>query len=554
MVAATTTSFLLSQSRGVCSKLCSWIWIDFSISDSGFAFFVVVVRLYVWILCWFSIWFIPVLLFQFDLCLGVIPVTGYRLLLLFAMSSPAKLVVCPWPCLVDYTPKSVSTRSFAQATAASQSKVSKTFAQALSNSCNIPVSQLPKPCLKGEQISIKISENHYSTGVLDCQNVLYGRFTLPKGSTPVRELDLKARIFKFWKTNAPWSMASLGKGYYEFEFSSLDDLSAVRSVGSWNLSPGLLRMFSWTPDFNPFTMQQTTAQTWVRIHGLAREYWQPITLFEIAGALGNPLTLDEVTKKRTFGHFARVLIEVDLNSHLHDRILVERNGFDFYVDVEYENFCNSCQIFGHSVKNCKFQTPKASTSVPKNKTHYVAKPNTSSSEVEKVDEVLTLHTKSTPNNTGGCSKVVEEDPLITDMIRSKETVAIAPFSDVILLGCEKVVAEHMRDVVLLEETCEEVVPDSIPLRDLDYHQDDVLNPNIAHDLEILRPYLKGNDASASVPRVYTDEEEREAAINYLKNRSVAEEEPFIEVSNTKKKNVKKRHQVHITSARGRRLV
>jgi len=178
------------------------------------------------------------------------------------MSSPETQFVCPWPCLVEYTPKFVLTRSFAQVTTASQSKVSKTFAQALSNSCNIPASQLPKPCLKGEQISIKIFEDHYSTGVLDCQNVLYGRFTLPKGSTLVRELDLKARIFKFWKTHAPWSMASLGKGYFEFEFSSLDDLSA------WNLSPGLLRTFSWTPDFNPLTMQQTTAQTWVRIMGL----------------------------------------------------------------------------------------------------------------------------------------------------------------------------------------------------------------------------------------------------------------------------------------------
>jgi len=78
-------------------------------------------------------------------------------------------------------------------------------------------------------------------------------------------------------------MASLGKSYFEFVFSSLDDLSVVRSVGSWNLSSGLLRTFSWTLDFNPLTMQQTTAQTWVRVHGLVSEYWQPITLFECRG-------------------------------------------------------------------------------------------------------------------------------------------------------------------------------------------------------------------------------------------------------------------------------
>jgi hypothetical protein len=62
--------------------------------------------------------------------------------------------------------------------------------------------------------------------------------------------------------------------------------------------------------------------------------------------------------KRTFGHFFRVLIEVDLNSDFHERIFVERNAFDFYVDIVYEKlllFFNSCQIIGHSVK---YQSPK----------------------------------------------------------------------------------------------------------------------------------------------------------------------------------------------------
>ncbi|PNX84723.1 hypothetical protein L195_g040786, partial [Trifolium pratense] len=52
------------------------------------------------------------------------------------------------------------------------------------------------------------------------------------------------------------------------------------------------------------------------VHGFIRER-----------ALGIPLTLDEATMKRTFGHFAKVLIE----------------------------------IIGHFVKNCKYQTHKATT-------------------------------------------------------------------------------------------------------------------------------------------------------------------------------------------------
>ena len=42
------------------------------------------------------------------------------------------------------------------AQAQSSSTATKTFAQALSNSCNIPTSKLSKPCLKGEQCQSKL--------------------------------------------------------------------------------------------------------------------------------------------------------------------------------------------------------------------------------------------------------------------------------------------------------------------------------------------------------------------------------------------------------------
>ena len=129
-------------------------------------------------LIWYCIWFaaaavVVVVVRQYWFAVSTFDPFGWHLVtcdwlqivVAVFMSSPAMQFVCPWPCLVAFTPKSVSTRSFAQATVASQSKFSKMLAQALFNSCNIPASQLPKPILKGEQISIKISEDHYSAGV-----------------------------------------------------------------------------------------------------------------------------------------------------------------------------------------------------------------------------------------------------------------------------------------------------------------------------------------------------------------------------------------------------
>ncbi|XP_058773455.1 uncharacterized protein LOC131647592 [Vicia villosa] len=149
---------------------------------------------------------------------------------------------------------------------------------------------------------------------------------------------------------------SLGKGFYEFTFSLIEDVKRVRSVASWNLNPGLLKLFAWTKDFNPSTQQQSSAQVWVRFYALSQEYWHPKILFAIARSIGSPICTDAVTNKamidRTFGHFVRVLVDLDLSQELRYKVLVERKGFAFFVDLDYENmpdFCNSDKIVGHRV-------------------------------------------------------------------------------------------------------------------------------------------------------------------------------------------------------------
>lgn len=49
-------------------------------------------------------------------------------------------------------------------------------------------------------------------------------------------------------------------------------------------------------------------------------------------------------------------MDVNLSAKLHNKILVERDEFAFYVGVEYErlpSFCSYCQVIGHSSQDCK---------------------------------------------------------------------------------------------------------------------------------------------------------------------------------------------------------
>jgi len=65
---------------------------------------------------------------------------------------------------------------------------------------------------------------------------------------------------------------SLGKGFYEFSFLCLEDMRYVRSISSWNLNPGNLKLFAWTMNFNPSMQLQSSAKVWLGIYGLPQDY------------------------------------------------------------------------------------------------------------------------------------------------------------------------------------------------------------------------------------------------------------------------------------------
>ncbi|XP_019460146.1 PREDICTED: uncharacterized protein LOC109359906 [Lupinus angustifolius] len=162
----------------------------------------------------------------------------------------------------------------------------KSFAQALKNSNDIALSQLPQPCIKGDAIAIKIPEEDYQEGVKRCKTHLHGRLILAKGDAPLKFEEIKAKLSSLWSS---------------------------------------------------------------------------------IGGIGAPISLDDATNNRAFGHFARVLVDMDLKSELPNQILVEREGYAFFVELEYEKlpqFCTGCQTIGHLHSNCRKKMKEIPASVP----------------------------------------------------------------------------------------------------------------------------------------------------------------------------------------------
>jgi len=236
------------------------------------------------------------------------------------LASPGNLSTLP--VMTPPPPKPVSKLSFVQAVSASNSISTN--------------DDLPEPLIRGETVSIQISQHVYEKGMEVCKRNLRGRLVLNKGDKPYTKKDIHSKLQKQWKTTGAWSMTPLGRGYYEFFFASEDDMRTVWAMGTVNLKPGVLRLFEWTKDFNMHKQRNTHAQVWIRLLELPQEYWMDRTLCEIASAIGTPLLIDNATSKRIFGHYARILVDMDLSCKLFHEITVEREGYAFNVEVAYE--------------------------------------------------------------------------------------------------------------------------------------------------------------------------------------------------------------------------
>jgi len=97
-----------------------------------------------------------------------------------------------------------------------------------------------------------------------------------------------------------------------------------------------LTLFAWTNDFIPSTMKNNKTQAWVRIYNLPLEYWRSSAIFFITRGISTLFSLDDHTMKTSSVFFARVLVDIGLLSFLSNKLLVERSGFAFITDVEYE--------------------------------------------------------------------------------------------------------------------------------------------------------------------------------------------------------------------------
>ncbi|XP_057791217.1 uncharacterized protein LOC131008350 [Salvia miltiorrhiza] len=151
--------------------------------------------------------------------------------------------------------------------------------------------------------------------VSEFQYALIGRVILRKGEKPLPNIILKQELHKVWHIQNDWQLIPMGNGFFILKFSNVVDKDQ-----------------------------------------LLVECWHPKIIAGIDRHIGLPLKIETAFANGIFGHFARILVEVDLGLSLPETLLINCDEGSFYVEFSYEKlplYCSRCKITGHSLDKCK---------------------------------------------------------------------------------------------------------------------------------------------------------------------------------------------------------
>ncbi|KAL1533961.1 peroxidase [Salvia divinorum] len=142
------------------------------------------------------------------------------------------------------------------------------------------------------------------------------------------------------------------------QLSELSDyakiLNGPNNSPVWYVEHHPMRVFKWTPDFDPF-FEIPIVALWCNILALPVHLFEESALIAIGNLLGHAVQVDRATISRSRVSFARICVEVDISQSIPEEISLDIAGKRVTLKVKWDKihlYCGECRHVGHNADNC----------------------------------------------------------------------------------------------------------------------------------------------------------------------------------------------------------
>ncbi|KAK8568963.1 hypothetical protein V6N12_007496 [Hibiscus sabdariffa] len=133
---------------------------------------------------------------------------------------------------------------------------------------------------------------------------------------------LKTKIHKLWKPAHEIKLLDIENGYFLATFRSHEDFLTILTDGPWTIFGHYLTIEPWSPDFSPSQPYPSKVVAWIRLLGLPATLYKWSQIKEIGNCTGPAVRIDYQTESGCHGRFARMAIQIDLNTPLISKLIV----------------------------------------------------------------------------------------------------------------------------------------------------------------------------------------------------------------------------------------
>ncbi|KAH9706368.1 hypothetical protein KPL70_012184 [Citrus sinensis] len=160
------------------------------------------------------------------------------------------------------------------------------------------------------------------------------------------------RLEILWRSMvAGFSIIDLENNYFLVKFQTAVDAERALTEGPWTVMGRNLFVQPWTPNFDCFSNELTSTMVWVRLPGMAIQYYDKCNLRRLGNKIGDVIKIDYNTEDSKRGKFAWLAIRISLVKPLVSQIKV--NGQIQLVQYEgLPMICFSCGKYGHFTEDC----------------------------------------------------------------------------------------------------------------------------------------------------------------------------------------------------------
>ncbi|XP_060183323.1 uncharacterized protein LOC132613322 [Lycium barbarum] len=131
---------------------------------------------------------------------------------------------------------------------------------------------------------------------------------------------MRGYIQRQWGKHGINKISMMKNGIVLVRFDNLEGKNEVLQGGIYHFDNKPFIVKAWNEDME-FTREELyTVPIWVTFLGLDFKYWGPKGLSKIGSLIGKPLMADKNTEKKIGLNFARLLIEVDVDTPLPDKV------------------------------------------------------------------------------------------------------------------------------------------------------------------------------------------------------------------------------------------